>query len=215
MRSSRDGSCSRTTWFPVAWSSRTAGSRTSSPIPGTRHGPPDRSSPPASSTSTSTAGAATTAPAMRRPCRDGPSPASAGDHLLPAHGAIAARTRDPALRGPGARLDAVRAGRRGGAAGLQPGGAVHRSRPQGRPRSGAAAHAREHQPGRRGGLAGRAADHDDRPELPGALALISGWPASGSSRPSATPPPPWTRPGPATAPPGPAPRRRRPTCSTR
>ena len=52
------------------------------------------------------------------------------------------------------------------------------------------------------------------PELPGALALIGGWPAAGSSRPSATPRPPWRRPGPATRA-GPAPRRRRPTCSTR
>ena len=106
-------------------------------------------------------------PRRHRRCRgavgDGPGPAPAGDHLLPAHGPVAARAGDPALRGPRARLDAIRAGRRGGAAGVQPRGPVHRARTQGRPRPGAAAHAREHRPGRRGRLAGRAADHDDRP----------------------------------------------------
>ena len=79
-----------------------------------------RTSRPGSSTSTSTAGAATTRWAARCARRDGPPPAAARGHRVPADGRdrAAAGPRDVRRDGPG--LAAGRPGRRRGAARVQP-----------------------------------------------------------------------------------------------
>ena len=121
--------------------------------------------------------------------------------LVPAHGAVAARARDPALRGPGARLDA----RPRPPTGRSRSGSTWRGRSSRPARKGAQNPALLRTPAaidadRRGRLAGRAADHDDRARAARGAGAHRAAGGSGSSRPSATPRPRWRRPGPATRP---------------